>query len=35
MRVRPPDSTWKAPLHPHTTAGELAWMAREFERILR
>lgn len=25
LKVRQPDGTWKAPLHPHTTQGEAAW----------
>jgi hypothetical protein len=29
LKIRQPDGTWRAPLHPHTMDGELGWRTRE------
>lgn len=32
LKVRGADGQWTSPMHPHTTAGEVAWMTRLYGR---
>jgi hypothetical protein len=35
LRFRRPDGSWRAPLHPHTLDGELAWAFLEYKSPAR